>query len=956
MTAYLVNTQTQGAMPRRIQVSRGNKNFDPVVVKAVPNTVYVFGTLDNKPLAKVVVKQVGIDLQVFLDGDTSGQPDVLLQGYALAQQSVVLATLSAEAGKPFVGFTEADAASTGGAAGSTAGDLSSGGFLTLQAKQGGSGWFGVDLDMDSPFFWPAVLGGTLALSAIGGGGSGNSSDSSPNASLTTITTYSTAATPTSAPTLSDYTNAGFDRVTSNNFDLVNTAVRSVKANTSDKIKAVVTAAARVVAKANGTEADTTTDDPTVEDFKALGVSLLGIEETSSAQSSHALGLLVSILKTRVAKEVDSVAKINAMAATVDKLMLNAKGNIPPTQLTQADLNSIGLTEITDADGLAGFLSAVTASADDGSKIASLTALKDIADAYLKVLALADGTRSNADPSHTPSQADYAKIGITNEVLAQAPALALLNDTIDGLAKAKVAKAVGTSNADVGNTINGLVTAIDKIEKIRSASSDEAAAAVGLTVAELTHLGFTQASNSNLGKIIAAIRASKAEADSLTTYSKLQNAVNLGLVAQFADTLPGDVLHIAPTLQLYKDAGLAQTDSGSTKAITAGNLAALNSAAEALKGSDVITTTKLQAVLNAFGKILGMADGTRGNASAVTATLNDYKAVGALSAYDTTTGSPEKSQDARTSKALGDGAQKGAALKLINDVVDGVPSSRVDSVQEINQISIAVDKALDLASGSAGAVNLTTQELSYLGLTGGSDGNIARVNGHIKAMASADGAAVDTVAELQAVVSLSVVQHFVNSPATNPEPTQQNYKDLLFTGISWDDNLTGATNSVVKKLGSADAATLGKLQSVVSAFQSILNEAGDTANTKTNPSKMDYETVLLRTDYSLSSTDADLAGHSLSLINDLVRNKSKGGVDSYDELRVLAEGVGSLMALAKGEGSVNGAALSTMGFTVGNWNDSTHTSKFTNFVGATLDNGSGIDTFAEVQALINKALL
>jgi hypothetical protein len=122
------------------------------------------------------------------------------------------------------------------------------------------------------------------------------------------------------------------------------------------------------------------------------------------------------------------------------------------------------------------------------------------------------------------------------------------------------------------------------------------------------------------------------------------------------------------------------------------------------------------------------------------------------------------------------ATPGSALALLDDVVDLSASTAVDTVPEVQALSVAASHAISAASGGVG---LTVQELGLLGITGVTSGNLALALAAIANTADT-GVGVDTRFELQQVVNDGINSspsiHTSLSGATNLDVTS----NLVFT--------------------------------------------------------------------------------------------------------------------------------------------------------------------------------
>jgi hypothetical protein len=142
--------------------------------------------------------------------------------------------------------------------------------------------------------------------------------------------------------------------------LASSPIVGTSADTTAEVQALVDAYNKILAEANGTTADATPADPTAADYAAIGAGI-----GSAATDAEALGLLNDAIGAQTSTGVDTVAEINALAATADKVMNAAAGDSPTPN--DAELTALGITGVT-AGNLAAILAAIAATANDGSGV------------------------------------------------------------------------------------------------------------------------------------------------------------------------------------------------------------------------------------------------------------------------------------------------------------------------------------------------------------------------------------------------------------------------------------------------------------------------------------------------------------------------------------------------------------------------------------------------------------
>jgi hypothetical protein len=167
----------------------------------------------------------------------------------------------------------------------------------------------------------------------------------------------------------------------------------------------------------------------------------------------------------------------------------------------------------------------------------------------------------------------------------------------------------------------------------------------------------------------------------------------------------------PSLTTYADAGV--------RGVTANNLALVNNLlnASAISGASVDTVGELQAVIDAFDAVLTAADGNADSDAG--ANLTQYHALG-----------------------LSD--LTAPAASLLSSAIDRMPSSSVDTWDELRGLA---DAARAVMTGASGGTLPTLAQLQALGVTGVSSTNLDLMQRTIAAGAD-DGREVDTYHELQ----------------------------------------------------------------------------------------------------------------------------------------------------------------------------------------------------------------
>jgi hypothetical protein len=900
MAVYTLRVIKSGRTVLRKQVSDG-LGRDAVVIPAQADVTYLLSDpLSNTGPDKISAKRVGKNLHISLGKGNPDTPDLVIEGYFDFPVAQIAGSLAdgGQAAYDLGALAQASPSST---------TLSSAPDNTVtQASLPSDGFDKSKL----------MLGGLglLALGGAGGGGGGGSgaTSASVTALLNKVSAYADDNTK-SAPELADYEGIGITGIKATNLSAINSAVDALsgtKVDTKDELQVVVDAYLKILAEANGPDADTTPANPSANDYAAIGATI-GL----AASNAAALSLLNTVVGNLSTTGVDTITEINALATVVDKLMNAAAGS--PATLTISDYALLGLptsgagaitstnleavnNAITSAGGQARIdtyaeLSALVISAatiatyaNDGTQTAptandyanagisgvsnvnlaainnaidtlalnaidTKSELQAVIDAYVKILAEANGSAGDATTTN-PTVSDYALIGSNIGLSAtNTAALSLLNTVVGNLP---------TTGVDTVAKINALAVVVDKL--MAAALGSPAA----LTVADYALLGLPTVgagavAAANLTIVNNAIASVGGQAR-IDTYAELSGLITgVITIVNYA----ADGTQLAPTTTDYANAGIT--------GVTSTNLLALNSAVDSLTANAVDTKDELQAMVDAYLRILAEANGGAADATPGTNPLaSDYALVGAN---------------------IGSATSNTAALSLLNTVIGNLPTTGVDTISEINALAIVVDKLMVAAAGSP--ATLTLADYALLGLPVSGPGavtatNLSVVNNAITA--SGGQSRIDTYAELAALVTaVATIVSYANDN-TQTAPTAADYANAGITGVN-SSNLA-ALNNAVDTLNAAAVDTKAELQAVVDAYLKILAEANGNAADSTpgsNPSASDY--ALIGAAVGLSATNPA----ALSLLNNVIGNLSSDGVDTIAEINALAAVIDKVMNAAAG---------------------------------------------------------
>lgn len=780
-----------------------------------------------------------------------------------------------------------------------------------------------------------------------------------------------------APSLADFSNAGVTGVDATNLAAINSALASGAivgsgTDTTTEVQALVNAFNKILAEANGAAPDATPADPTPTDYAAIGANI-----GTAATDPEALSLLNDVIGGQTPSNIDSVAEINALAATVDKVMNVAAGGAPAPTL--AELLAIDVPGVTP-DNLAAVLAAIAATPDDGSGVDSLAELQAVtASAVAGALAALNTISSYAEDNGTvnpaPTLTDYSAAGVTgvtagnlaavNSILASAPVAganadttaevqtivdayaAILNaaDNTDdddvalnqaqfnalGLAVIDTPSEVALLNDIIDNATSGEVDTQAKLAELARIADALATTAAGgtpspaLTAADLALLGMTGVTAANLPAVLAAIAAGPDDGTGADSLSELQavSAAAAAAAAKIAAYADDSLVNPVPLVADYASIGVTGVD--------ASNVAAINSVVDNLVGTSVDTPAEVQTIVNAYNKILGEANGAAADATPADPTAGDYAAIGAN---------------------IGAAATDVENIALLNDVIGGKTTTDVDTPAEVSALAAIVNGVMTTAAGGAASPALTAADLAAIGITGVTAANLPAILAAIAATAD-DGTGVDSLSDLQTLADAAAgaadkIVAYADSNA-NPVPVVTDYSAIGVTGVEASN--IDAINSAVDALTGTAVDTPAEVQAIVDAFTKILAEAnGATADaTPADPTAADYAAI--GADIGAAGTDVE----ALALLNDVMGEKATTDVDSPAEINALAAIVNGVMTTAAGGTAspaltaADLAAIGIAGVTADNL------PAILAAIAATTDDGTGADSLTEIQALANAAI-
>ncbi|MEY2791248.1 MAG: hypothetical protein RL295_1413 [Pseudomonadota bacterium] len=609
----------------------------------------------------------------------------------------------------------------------------------------------------------------------------------------------------------------------------------------------------------------------------------------------------------------------AKADTTGKVTAPTKANYVAVGVT---LPSLG-NDVKEADVLDALNRVVNR--QEKTQVVTQTQLQALADAlkssYSVILAKANGATAEDTSARLPTVSDYANVGVTLGTVGKP--VELMNSVLVELS---------TTQVDSPTKLNNIATACDNLMKLAAGTTG-----ASVTPADLLALGL-KINNQNAG--ITSIQA-KAFSDNLAnlhtslgksgdvkngdavdTQSEVQALFSLQAMRSFNDDAAAldKKTQPAPGLSDYTNIGVKAyknlTDTSDASRVNIDSLTfasgvnwqtTLNSALDTQVAGTALTKTVLQTMVDAYYKILREAGSTTTdtgvylNEAAKNPQADDYKAIGITQS------------DANKSALV-----TGKTLDLLNDAVGRSVATKVDTVAELQALQKAAENVMAVGAGSGDGK--ATAGISYssdnanaewlqgfqaLGVSGVTASNLAAVRQALDtADSSNDGAAIDTVVKLQAIISRYLVNNHAVDDAVNLAPTLADYQAIMVKQggkltdvVTHDGSYLTAYNDAVKAkptVANVDTFNEQQIKNMVLSFNTLLNEAdGDktTDLTTTDPTKADFENVGLGNGVEVNLqpgvqavlNDANL----VKLFADVVGAKIKDQVNSIKELNDLA---------------------------------------------------------------------
>jgi hypothetical protein len=471
--------------------------------------------------------------------------------------------------------------------------------------------------------------------------------------------------------------------------------------------------------------------------------------------------------------------------------------------------------------------------------------------------------------------------------------------------------------DTAAELAALTTAVGHVIPLSSAMTVADAAALGLTAINSTNIASMQTLVAAAGSVAAVDTQAELIALAAQAETSARAGAALAIISAYDNAVGSTTA--TPTVADYTAAGVTGVD--------ATNLAAINQLIGPASSTATDTAAEVQAFVDAINKVRTAANG----AATVPGTLTaaDFTALG-LTTIDTAV---ERS--------------------LFNQIIAGDGFAALDTIAERAAYVTLIDKLLALAASTPPALpspTLTLADLTALGISGVDASNLSAV---LTALANSanDGTGVDTVAKIQAIATAAAAgQAALNTisgytaASGQTAPTAADYATAGVTGVT-SANLA-MVNAFIAALPAGSRDSAAEIQAIVTAVNHLISQANGVADGGT------FVTTADLTALGIATTSATAASE-VALLNAIIDGKAVTAVDTLAEVQAIMTVVSKITAQAAG---ATGISISVVDFTsiglVGV--NTTNLTALMNQIAATADNGTGVDTIAELNALVTAA--
>jgi hypothetical protein len=190
-------------------------------------------------------------------------------------------------------------------------------------------------------------------------------------------------------------------------------------------------------------------------------------------------------------------------------------------------------------------------------------------------------------------------------------------------------------------------------------------------------------------------------------------------------------------------------------------------------------------------------------------------------------------------------------------------------------------------------------------------------------------------------ALAVISGYADNTSA-PAPTLSDFVAAGITGV--DSSNLSLINSLIASLSGSDVDTTAELQAVIDAYLAVLAAADELRNNNATLTSTQFAAL------GMSEIDSSV---EVSLMNRVLDTASSTQVDTGAELQALGDTVAGIFITAAGGNAspaLTAAGLAAIGLT---GVTSSNLAAILGAIAGTADDGSGVDTLVELQALIDR---
>jgi hypothetical protein len=563
------------------------------------------------------------------------------------------------------------------------------------------------------------------------------------------------------------------------------------------------------------------------------------------------------------------------------------------------------------------------------KLSSKAAVQAMVDAYVKILAEANGSTADVTPGIGPSALEYQMVGATIGLASSNnQALSLLNDTLGSLS----------------STAIDSIFEIDLLASITGKIIKSAIGAPGdnqLSISDLVRIGVSTTGAGAINEVniksINSVISSVGQAQKVDTLGEV-----LALIKAQATILnyAGDSSASVPDLSQYKLLGIIN--------ISAEFLSSINDSLLNLTVDKIDDIVKLQKVVNAYKLILAEANGSSSDLTpGSNPSIHDYELIGAK---------------------LGASANDEEHFSLLNSCISNLEIDSVNTVSKINSLAAAVNSIMSNAAGGAG---VEFSDLKLLGVTDVTPESILAIRSSINA-SDDNGRSLDSLEELQNLVTQAVSiaktsQDNIVNFSENSSISSLALSDYKNVGVVGIDSVNlSAINSAIKNLQKFNVDTAYEVQTIVNSYARILSEANGLiadVDLNINPDFTDFLNIgaPLGLAKNYSSDVRNLSSSAFNLYVDVIANllfDSVNSISKLGEVSMVVDKIISLSALDN-NATVDSESLSISDLAKININLDDNSNNFYKILHAIRDSnnlGFEVDSYFKINTIINAAVM